>query len=307
LQIPDIIRKTRKDIEMVENKSSVHEEIISVNGVDLYTISMGEGIPIVFVHGAAGLGHSYFLPAAKEISGKFRTISYDQRGCGRSSAVSLSDITIKNHVEDLEGLRNKLGLKRLNLVGHSLGALLALFYSAKYPDSVASLVTANAGPPFIPEMLQQLGGEFASRTTKEDKLELKRIMDSAEFKSRDPKAIEQYFSILYKPFFKNPTTISQVNWDFSETTAQHVVETEEHIVPQIFQQDPVGKLNQINCPTLVLHSEQDPIPESFSRYLAEHINGSQYVALQGVGHFAYLEDPEKFRNAILPFLAKEAK
>ena len=292
---------------MVENKGSSHEETISTNGVDLYTISMGEGVPIVFVHGAAGLGHSYFLPAAKEFSAKFRTISYDQRGCGRSSAVSLPDVTLSNHIEDLESLRKKLGLKHLNLVGHSLGALLALFYSAKYPDSVASLVVANAGPPFIPEMLQQLGGEFASRKTKEDKLELKKIMATAEFKSRDPKTIEEYFTILYKPFFKDPATISQVNWNFSETTAQHVVETEEHIVPQIFQQDPVSKLSQINCPTLVLHSEQDPIPESFSQFLAEQIKGSQYVALQGVGHFAYLEDPEKFRNAILPFLLKEAK
>jgi pimeloyl-ACP methyl ester carboxylesterase len=98
-----------------------------------------------------------------------------------------------------------------------------------------------------------------------------------------------------------------VNWNFSETTAQHVVETEEHIVPQIFQQDPASKLSQITSPTLVLHSEQDPIPESFSKYLSEGIKGSQYVVLKGVGHFAYLEDPEKFRNAILPFLLKEAK
>lgn len=292
---------------MVDYKSDAHEEIISVNGVDLYTISMGEGVPVVFVHGAGGLGHSYFLPAAKEISGEFRTISYDQRGCGRSSAVSLSEITLANHMADLEGLRKKLGLKRLNLVGHSLGALLALFYSAKYPDSVASLVIANAGPPFIPEMLEQLGGEFARRKTKEDELDLKRIMDSAEFKSRDPKTLEEYFTILYKPFFKDLATIARVNWNFSETTAQHVVETEEHIVRQVFQQDPVSKLSEITCPTLVLHSEQDPIPEAFSQYLAAQIKEAQYLALQGVGHFAFLEDPEKFRNAILPFLLKQAK
>lgn len=292
---------------MVDYKSGAYEEIISVNGVDLYTISMGEGVPIVFVHGAAGLGHSYFLPAANEISGEFRTISYDQRGCGRSSAVSLSEITLANHVEDLEGLRKKMGLQRLNLVGHSLGALLAIFYSAKYPDSVASLLIANAGPPFIPEMLEQLGSEFASRKTQQDKLDLKRITNSAEFTSRDPKTVEEYFAILYKPFFKDPATLSQVNWNFSETTAQHVVETEEHIVPQIFQQDPVSKLSEITCPTLVLHSEQDPIPEAFSQYLAAQIKGAQFIALQGVGHFAYLEDPEKFRSAIIPFLLKQAK
>jgi len=44
-----------------------------------------------------------------------------------------------------------------------------------------------------------------------------------------------------------------------------------------------------------------------SLFLAERIKGAQYLAMQGVGHFAYLEDPEKFRNAILPFLLKEAK
>ena len=287
--------------------AKAHEEIISVNGVDLNTVSMGEGVPVVFVHGGAGLGHSYFLPAAREIASEFKSISYDQRGCGHSSAVSLSEITVANHLEDLEGLRQTLGLKRLNLVGHSLGALLALFYSAKYPGSVASLVIANAGPPFIPAMLEQLGREFARRKTNEDRVELKRIMESAEFKNRDPKTVEQYFTILYRPFFKDPAIMSRLNWGFTETTAQHVVEGEEHIVPQIFQQDPVSKLSEITCPTLVLHSEQDPIPEAFSLFLAERIKGAQYLAMQGVGHFAYLEDPEKFRNAILPFLLKEAK
>jgi len=287
--------------------AKAHEEIISVNGVDLYTVSMGEGVPVVFVHGAAGLGHSYFLPAAREIASEFKAISYDQRGCGRSSAVSLSEITLTKHLEDLEGLRQKLGVKRLNLVGHSLGALLALLYSAKYPDTAASLVIANAGPPFIPEMLEQLGREFARRKTSEDRAELKRIMDSAQFKSRDPHTLEQYFAILYKPFFNDPATMSLVDWAFTETTAQHVVEGEEHIVPQIFEQDPVNKLSEIACPTLVIHSEQDPIPEAFSLFLAERIKGAQFLALQGVGHFAFLEDPKKFKNAILPFLTKQAK
>jgi len=287
--------------------SKVHEDNISVNGVELYTISLGEGIPIVFLHGGAQLGHSYFLPAAKEIAGKFKAITYDQRGCGRSSAVPLSEITLTHHLEDLEGLRQKLGLQRLNLVGHSLGALFTLLYAAKYPDTTGALVLANAGPPFIPEMLELLGREFARRKTSEDKAELKRIMNSAEFKGRDPKAVEQYFAILYKPFFADPATMSRVNWGFTDTTAQHVVEAEEHIVPQIFEQEPVSKLSQITCPTLVIHSEQDPIPEVFSQFLADRIKGAQYLALQGVGHFAFLEDPEKFRNAILPFLSKEAR
>ena len=287
--------------------SKVHEDTLSVNGVELYAVSMGEGIPIVFLHGGAQLGHSYFLPAAKEIVSEFKAITYDQRGCGRSSAVSLSEITLTHHLEDLEGLRQKLGLQRLNLVGHSLGALFTLLYAAKYPDTTGALVLANAGPPFIPEMLELLGREFARRRTSEDKAELKRIMETAEFKNRDPQAVEQYFSILYKPFFDDPATISRVNWEFTETTTQHVVEAEEHIVPQIFEQEPVSKLSEITCPTLVLHSEQDPIPEAFSRFLADRIKGAQYLVLQGVGHFAFLEDPDKFRNAILPFLSKEAK
>jgi len=286
--------------------TKVHEEIISVNGVELFTVSMGQGVPVVILHGGIGLGHSYMLPAVWEIASEFKAITYDQRGCGHSSPVSLSEITVTKQLEDLENLRQKLGLQRLNLVGHSIGALFALLYFAKYPDTAASLVLANAGPPFIPEMLGLLGREFARRKTWEDKIELKRIMDSPQFKSRDPQTIEQYFTILYKPFFNDPATMSRVNWAFTETTAQHVVEGEEHIVPQIFEQEPVSKLSEITCPTLVLHSEQDPIPEAFSQFLAERIKGAQYLAMQDVGHFSFLEDPKKFRNAILPFLTKEA-
>lgn len=283
------------------------EKTISVNGIDLFTVSIGEGTPVIFVHGGPGLGHYYLRPAMDALAQDFGVIAYDQRGCGRSTPISADQLTLDGHLADLEGLRRALNIERLNLIGHSFGALFAFLYAAKHPEITASLVLSNAGPPFAPEMQEMLHREFVGRQTPEARKRMKEIEASPGFEARDVKTIEEYFKIMYSSFFRDRTDIARLSFGFTETTAQHVLGAEEMMIPQVLEQDPIGKLGKIDCPTLVVHAEYDLIPEDSSRFLAQHIRGAEYALLKGIGHFGYLEDADLFRNTVVPFLKRNAK
>jgi len=99
-----------------------------------------EGKPAVFVHGGPGGGtdakqRRFFDPAA------YRIILFDQRGCGKSTPhASLEENTTWHLVEDMEKLREHLGVARWQVFGGSWGSTLALAYAEKHPQRVTDLV-----------------------------------------------------------------------------------------------------------------------------------------------------------------------
>jgi proline iminopeptidase len=73
-------------------KQNNKEAFKRVNSVDLFYRSMGEGEPIIAVHGGPGLDEGYFHPSLDPLSVKYKLISYDQRGSGRSKAYGYSKV-----------------------------------------------------------------------------------------------------------------------------------------------------------------------------------------------------------------------
>jgi len=60
----------------------------------------------------------------------------------------------------------------------------------------------------------------------------------------------------------------------------------------------------IRCPTLVVHSELDPIPSAWSLALANKIPDAEFALIDGAGHFPMIENPDDLRTTVTPFLRK---
>lgn len=112
---------------------------------DLHTIYIEEsgepdGIPILFLHGGPGSGSQphhrcYFDPKL------YRIILFDQRGCGKSTPhICLENNTTQDLLEDIEKIRQYLGIKKWILFGGSWGATLALLYAEKHPELLQGLI-----------------------------------------------------------------------------------------------------------------------------------------------------------------------
>jgi proline iminopeptidase len=281
---------------------------IETEGTSLHFVSIGRGTPIIVVSGGPGLGHYYLRPGMDALAEEgHRVIYYDQRGSGRSEPGDSATGTLAEAIADLDAVRRGIGIERANLLGHSFGADMAVLYAAQHPENVASLVLANPGPPFHRELQEALGAEMQRRTRPEDAEKLEVLTKSAEFASRKPKATEEFIRIVYVPFFRDPAFAESIDFAFSELSAQSAVGSEEMWMEEFEPLDAIGSVDRVKAPTLVVHSELDPIPLEFSKFLAEAISGSEFHLAQGAGHFAYAEDPDALIPAILDFLRRNAR
>ncbi len=282
------------------------ETTVSLDDVDIFVVSQGAGIP-VFVLGGPWFGHRYLHQLHDQLGAQFHVIAFDPRGSGHSSPLSEQEINLAGHLKDLDGLRRALNVERMNLVGHSMGALVSLLYAADHPSEMGSLVLLHPGPPFGRQMQKDLHRAFGAGFIPEERTRMEQLASSQLFEARDARTHEEYFKSLYSPFFPNRSVLSLLDFDFTSTTALYALDAEERLLPEILARDPVARLGQIGCPTLVVHADNDLIPEAFSRSLAESIPGAEYARLEGLGHFAYLESPDRFMPPLIEFLKRAAR
>src|SRR3954454_6492136 len=107
-----------------------HEVRIPVDGAELYCREIGNGTPIIVLHGGPDFDHSYLLPDLDRLAASYRLIYYDQRGRGRSADhVQADDVTLASDIDDLGRVMRHFHLKSAALLGHSWGAVLALEYA----------------------------------------------------------------------------------------------------------------------------------------------------------------------------------
>src|SRR5206468_12737448 len=119
---------------------------VELNGVRIYTRRVGDGPPVVVLHGGPGAHHDYLLPQYDRLALGRTLLYYDQRGGGRSPVPRDTPVGWREHVADLEALRDRWGLPRLTLAGYSWGGLLALLYAAEMPDRLERLALISPAP-----------------------------------------------------------------------------------------------------------------------------------------------------------------
>lgn len=278
---------------------------LPVGDIPIACTVVGKGTPLVVLHGAIGLGSTY-MRALDAWADEFQLVYYDQRGSGRTPVGDVQQVSFAGGVADLHGLRDALGLDSLNLLGHSAGAHLAALYAGLHPDTTSTLVLLNPGPPLVPELMQQFGQVMAARRTPADDAAQAAIEESEEFHSGQAGALEQHQLNTFLPFFRDRRTAERVSLGFTDITAANVQAAPMRMIGGLGTLDPMRTYGTIGCPTLVVHSELDPIPAEWSRLLANTIPGADFALIEDAGHFAHIEDEQRVHDAVVPWLTKHA-
>ena len=129
-----------------------------VNGINLYYETIGDGRPLILLHGGLGSGEM-FGPVRPALAECHQVIAVDLQGHGRTADID-RPIDVSLMADDIAALIDHLGLDKPDLVGYSLGGGVALYAAAKVPEKVGRLVVAspNLRPDDIyPEMRPQQG------------------------------------------------------------------------------------------------------------------------------------------------------
>src|SRR5512144_866008 len=117
---------------------------MQIRDVSLFVKVMGQGYPLLLMHGGPGLDHTSLL-ALQPLADQFTLVFYDHRCNGRSAGAELSSMTFENLTADADALRQKLGFAQWAVLGHSFGGNVALEYALRYPQNLSHLVLMNTG------------------------------------------------------------------------------------------------------------------------------------------------------------------
>ena len=289
------------------NLPSPRHSMIPVEQAELFCREVGQGQPLLILHGGLSLDHTYLLPDMDRLSDAYRLIYYDQRGRGKSIG-AVADISLQSELEDLDGLRQQLGLDSVAVLGHSWGGVLAMEYALRYPQRVSHLILLHTAPASQADY-QLYAQEWAKRRIPH---ESKLAALQARYKEGELGAVAEFCRIYFGTAIKQPEHLERMNLSLSSFTKDSMRQAQaiqERLLNETWRRDDfdiVPRLPSLRSPTLVVHGDYDFVPVDVSARIARAIPGARFVLFEDCGHFSYLEAPEQFHSAIDAFFAGAA-
>ena len=134
-------------IPLAAKADEISSNFATVNGVKLHYLSVGNGEPVILLHGYAETSHMW-LPLMKELAKSRQVIAPDLRGAGDSDA-PFEGYTKAVMAQDIHALAEKLGYGNVEIVGHDIGLMVAYAYAAQYPSEVSKIVLMDAFLPGV--------------------------------------------------------------------------------------------------------------------------------------------------------------
>ena len=256
-------------------------EVVQTNGLEIAYERVGQGPPLVFVHGAA-VDSRMWRPQLVALADEFTVVAWDEPGAGRSSDVP-SDFALVDYADCLAALIDALDLGPAHVAGLSWGGTVALELYRHRPERVATLLLVDTYAGWkgsLPEL------EVRAR------LEGVRQMLAAGDHLFDP--------TLPGLFAGEPPAESVALLDaMAADVRPESMKTALHLMAETDQRD---LLPRIQVPTLLIWGELDArSPLSVARQFQDAVPDAKLVVIPDAGHVSNLEQPEQFNDAVREF------
>jgi proline iminopeptidase len=275
----------------------IEEGYKKLNGVNHFYKSVGEGETFILLHGGPGSFHDELYPFFLDFAKHHKVIFYDQRGNGKSTLTVIDSTTFNEElmVEDLEALRKEFGIEKLNLIGHSWGGLLAMYYAVKYPDNLKRLILVDAAPVNT-QLLMESYQNLVSMYDSTDWVYIQKLWNSDEYLAGNPEIHNEALRIGEGTVFSNKEAIDDFMraGAFNETTAKNAVLLSDLVTQMKLNIHVQDGLSKIQCPTLIINGEEDFIVIEAPLLANELIPNSEIVLIEGAGHYPHIENKEIF-------------
>jgi pimeloyl-ACP methyl ester carboxylesterase len=252
------------------------------DGVEIGWESVGEGLPIVLIHGVTQT-RRFWDPITTGLAERFRVLAFDLRGHGESGRAT--DYSYRAMTQDVAAVVDAAGVSEPVVVGHSLGGLVATAYASQHDVSgvvnvdlsldtrpiaarVRVLEPSLRGPDYRDTLRSMLGG-LAGDTVP---VATRRTIEAHAAESPQDVVLGVYDFVLV------------ADDDALLAAAQDLMEN-------------------IDAPYLLIHGAE-PSPE-YIEWVRAHLRNVTIEVWPGGGHFLHLADPQRFVRSVVDFLAAQ--
>ena len=273
---------------------------MTIRDVSLFVDVVGQGYPLVLMHGGPGADHWTMLPF-RRCADRFTLVFYDHRCNGRSKGAPVSSMTWENLTADADALRQELGFDKWAVLGHSFGGQVALEYALRYPHSLSHLVLLDTGGDSgwardnAPKALARRG---YSPTT----VQLARRFFTGQIAPREflPALMKFGGAYYHHPSIRMlAREMIRGGWR-TKTRPEALIFAGRQILDGWTVMD---RLGEITVPTLVIAGRDDFIfPPEHQVALAAGIPDARLQIIERAGHNAHSEQPAEVIEAIEDFI-----
>ena len=256
-------------------------EIVRAHGVEIAYEQLGEGPPLVLVHGAA-TDSRMWRPQLAALADEFTVVAWDEPGAGRSADVP-ADFVLADYASCLAALVDALGLGPAHVAGLSWGGSVALELYRHHPELVATLI-----------LVDTYAGWKGSLPAEEVRARVAGLWEMLA-------AADHAFDPTLPGLFAGdpPAEFVPLLEAMAADVRPESMRTALLVMAEADQRD---LLPLIAVPTLLIWGELDErSPLSVARQFEDAVPDAELVVIPRAGHVSNLEQPERFNDAVREF------
>lgn len=257
-----------------------------VEDTQIYYLEHGDedNESIVLIHGL-GATLDIWYPVAKILENNYHVLRYDIRGAGQSEKPD-GEYSLEKWSNDLAELLKQKGIEQAHIVGHSLGAMIALRFGLVRPAKTLSLTLAGS----LLELPEEIRGD------------IKNTMQVVREKGLEPTAKMEEIKLAFSPrtIESRPEILGLHRGLSLSGDSEGYVHQCEGLLDASLK----GEVENIDTPTLLLVGSHDVItPLKLTREISKEIRESRIEIIADAGHMSMVERPQKFAEETLTFLS----
>ena len=282
------------------------------NGYHLWTNTQGEGnIHLLALHGGPGGNHEYWEDAAEQLKKQGLNVQvtmYDQLGSLYSDQPDFSDpeiakkyLTYEYFLDEVDEVREKLGLDNFYLIGQSWGGLLVQEYAVKYGQHLKGAIISSMVDE-IDEYVDRVN-ELREKTLSPEAVA---FMKECEAKNdySNPK-YQEYVQVMNEQYVdrKQPPKLYHLK-DLGGTAVYNVFQGDNEFVitGKLKDWHFRDQLKNIKVPTLITFGEHETMPIETAKTMNSLIPNSQLVTTPDGGHHHMVDNPDVYYKHLADFI-----